>query len=50
MARKKKDGRRATGVTGKHGSLYVLIYEPVEKDGIIKNEQKWKPTSITVTN
>lgn len=46
MARPKKDGRRAKGIQGKSGYLYVVITQNTVKDGIKKNEKKWISTGL----
>ena len=40
MARPKKDGKRATGIQGKKGFLYIVTSRPVIKDGIKKIEKR----------
>ena len=47
MARPKKDGKRATGIQGKKGFLYIVTSRPVIKDGIKKIEKKWIATKLT---
>ncbi len=49
MARPKKNGKRATGIQGKNGYLYVVISQPVIKDGVKKSEKKWHATGLTDT-
>ena len=46
MARPKKNGRRAIGVQGKNGSLYVIIQKYVIKDGVRKRENVWVATGL----
>ena len=41
MARPKKDGRRATGIQGKKGYLYIVTSQPVIRDGAKKIEKRW---------
>ncbi len=46
MARIRKDGKRATGIQGKHGKLYVLVptrYTENEKTVVKK---RWHPTNL----
>ncbi len=49
MARRKKDGKRATGIQGKSGFLYIVTSRMVLKDGIWKSEKKWISTGLTDT-
>lgn len=49
MARLKKDGKRATGIQGKKGFLYIVSSHPVIKDGIKKSEKKWMSTGLSDT-
>ena len=49
MARPKKDGRRATGIQGKKGFLYIVISQSVIKDGVKKTEKHWIATGLTDT-
>ena len=49
MARPKKDGKRATGIQGKKGFLYIASSHPVIKDGIKKSEKKWISTGLSDT-
>ena len=49
MARPKKDGRRATGIQGKSGYLYILFSNPVVKDGVRSREKRWISTGLTDT-
>lgn len=49
MARPKKDGKRATGIQGKSGRLYVVIAQNTVKDGIKKAEKKWVATGLADT-
>ncbi len=49
MARPKKDGKRATGIQGKSGRLYIVIAQSTVKDGIKKPEKKWIATGLTDT-
>ena len=46
MARPKKDGRRATGIQGKKGYLYIMIDNYVIKDGAKVREKKWISTGL----
>lgn len=49
MGRLKKDGKRATGIQGKKGFLYIVSSHPVKKDGIKKSEKKWISTGLSDT-
>lgn len=49
MAKRKKDGKRAPGVQGKSGYLYIVISQNVLKDGVKKSEKKWIATKLTDT-
>ena len=49
MARRKKDGRRATGIQSKKGMLYIVTTQNVIKDGVRKNEKVWYATQLTDT-
>jgi len=49
MARPKKDGKRATGIQGKKGYLYIVTSKPVIKDGTKRIEKKWIATGLTDT-
>ncbi|MCR4928810.1 MAG: site-specific integrase [Lachnospiraceae bacterium] len=49
MSRPKKDGKRAIGVQGKKGYLYIVISQPVIKDGKKYSEKKWIKTGLTDT-
>lgn len=49
MARPKKDGKRATGIQGKSGRLYIVIAQNTIKDGIKKAEKKWVATGLADT-
>ena len=49
MARPKKDGKRATGIQGKSGRLYIVIAQNTVKDGIKKAEKKWVATGLADT-
>lgn len=46
MARRKKDGRRATCIQGRKGYLYVVISKSVFKNGAKKVEQNWFSTGL----
>ncbi len=48
MARPKKDGRRANGIQGKSGYLYIVITQNTVKDGVKKGEKKWISKSLQV--
>ncbi|MCR5311747.1 MAG: site-specific integrase [Lachnospiraceae bacterium] len=47
MARPKKNGKRATGVQGRCGYLYIIISHPIIKDGVKKREKKWIATGLS---
>lgn len=49
MSRPRKDGKRALGVQGKKGYLYIIISQPVIKDGKKISEKKWIKTGLTDT-
>lgn len=49
MARPRKDGRRATGIQGKKGYLYIILSQSVIKNGVRKTEKKWIPTHLADT-
>ena len=50
MARPKKNGRRATGIQGKKGFLYIVTSHPIIKDGVKKVEKKWIATGLKDTS
>ena len=49
MARPRKDGKRAPGIQGKRGFLYIVISQNILKDGVKKSEKKWIATKLTDT-
>lgn len=49
MARPKKDGKRATGVQGKKGYLYIVVSRTVVKNGKKVTEKKWMSTGLADT-
>lgn len=49
MARPKKNGKRATGIQGKDGKLYILLSRSTIKDGAKKTEKKWISTGLADT-
>ena len=49
MARKKKNGRRAEGIQGRNGWLYIIRTQSVIKDGKKSYEKKWISTGLTDT-
>ena len=49
MARKKKDGQRATGIQSKKGMLYIVTSKIVIKDGKRVSEKKWTATGLKDT-
>ena len=40
MARPKKNGRRATGIQGKSGYLYIITHNHIIKDGVKTREKQ----------
>ena len=46
MARRKKDGRRAKGIQGKKGYLYIVISELKNINDEKKSEKKWISTGL----
>ena len=51
MARKKKDGKRATGIQSKKGWLYILTTKNVvDNNGHIKNKKHWISTGLKDTS
>lgn len=46
MARPKKDGRRANGIQGRRGFLYIVISHSVIRDGVKCNVKKWISTGL----
>lgn len=49
MARKKKDGRWATGIQSKKGMLYIVTTQNAIKDGKRVNEKVWTATQLADT-
>ena len=49
MARPKKNGRRATGIQGKSGHLYIITHNHVIKDGVKTREKVWIATGLKDT-
>ena len=49
MARPRKNGKRATGIQGKDGKLYILLSRTIIKDGTKKTERKWISTGLDDT-
>lgn len=49
MARKKKEGRRATGIQAKKGFLYVVQCNTIVKDGVKVSGKKWFATGLEDT-
>lgn len=49
MARKKKDGRRAQGIQGKKGKLYIVISQRALKNGETAFVKKWISTGLADT-
>ncbi|MBR5896401.1 MAG: site-specific integrase [Lachnospiraceae bacterium] len=46
MARPKKNGRRAFGIQGRCGRLYIITSRSVIKDGLKTNEKVWIATGL----
>lgn len=46
MARKKKDGRRATGIQGKKGHLYIVTKQPIFENGKKIYKTNWIATGL----
>ena len=49
MARPKKNGRRATGIQGKSGYLYIITHNHIIKDGVKTREKVWIATGLKDT-
>ncbi len=49
MARRKKNGRRATGIQSKKGMLYIVTNQKVIKNGQHTFERKWTATGLSDT-
>lgn len=49
MARRKKNGRRATGIQSKKGMLYIVTSQKVIKNGERTTEKKWIATGLPDT-
>ena len=49
MAKPKKDGKRATGVQGKSGYLYIISYQHIMKDGVKVRQKQWISTGLKDT-
>ena len=49
MARAKKNGKRATGIQGKSGYLYIITHNHVVKDGVKTREKVWIATKLKDT-
>lgn len=49
MARPKKDGKRATGIQGKSGYLYIITDQYTLKDGVKKREKQLISTVLRDT-
>ncbi len=49
MARPKKNGRRATGIQGKSGHLYIITHNHVIKAGVKTREKDWIATGLKDT-
>lgn len=49
MARKKKNGRRATGIQAKRGKLYIIITQNMVEDRKVVNKKKWISTGLPET-
>ena len=49
MARPKKNGKRATGIQGKSGYLYIITDQYSVKDGVKTREKQWISTGLRDT-
>ena len=49
MARPKKDGKRAVGIQGKKGFLYIVTSQTSICNGVKKTEKKWITTGLADT-
>lgn len=49
MGRRKKDGKRAKGIYGQHGALYVVMNTSVIENGLKKNKRIWISTGLSDT-
>ena len=49
MARPKKNGKRATGIQGKSGYLYIISQQHIVKDGVKTLEKQWISTGLKDT-
>ena len=49
MARPKKDGKRATGIQGKSGYLYIVRSKTVMENGVKKSKKEWIRTGLKDT-
>ncbi|WP_408069656.1 tyrosine-type recombinase/integrase [Butyrivibrio sp. JL13D10] len=49
MARPRKDGRRAEGIYGKHGSLYIVTCQKRIDAGVTKYDRIWQSTGLADT-
>lgn len=49
MSRPKKDGRRATGIQGKKGYLYIVLSHTIIENGVKKTEKEWIKTGLKDT-
>lgn len=50
MARPKKNGKRALGIQGKNGYLYVVTSQLVINDGVKKSEKIWHAITKATTS
>lgn len=46
MARPKKNGKRANGIQGRSGQLYIVTSHPTIKNGIRIREKRWTATGL----
>ena len=46
MARPRKEGRRATGIQGKNGFIYIVISKNYVEDGVKKTKKQWITTGL----
>lgn len=50
MARKKKDGKRAKGIQGKFGKLYIVTNQIIYENGVKKTKKNWIKTGLDDTS
>lgn len=49
MARPRKEGKRATGIQGRQGYLYIIKNQIIRVNGVKKTKKKWIPTYLMDT-